>query len=60
MFPALAIPLSLSLYQSSKHAIKHSEDPIPLASSKLGNAQVQAGDPSAAGYKVILTPLSQS
>lgn len=45
---------SLSPLQSSKHAIKHSEDPIPLASSKLGNAQVQAGDASAAAYKVDL------
>ncbi len=45
-------PMSLSLPQSSKHAIKHSDDPVPLASSKLGNAQIQAGDPSAAGYKV--------
>jgi len=52
--------MSLSLPQTSKHAIKHSDDPVPLASSKLGNAQVQAGDPSVAGYKVthILRSLS--
>ncbi|KAL8791359.1 MAG: hypothetical protein Q9195_005897 [Heterodermia aff. obscurata] len=35
----------------SKHAIKHSEDPLPLASSKLGNTQPQAGNHASTGFK---------
>ena len=38
--------------QNTKHAVKHSEDLLPLASSKLVNTQAQSGERAASGIKV--------
>ena len=46
--------------QNTKHVIKHSEELLPLASSKLGNTQPQPGERAASGFKVSHLTLDDS